>query len=353
MPTIDLLRDRILLIPYLGGVFPAVEKELDRWRRVACSMSDPELSRQALASIGQKRFHCQGGAVFALYSKKSRGLIPFIVALQTISDYLDNLSDRVSQPGEEGLFALHEAMVAAVDTELPFSDWYRYYPHREDSGYLKALVQTCRNSLVPMVTYSDVSGEVVRLAALYSELQVFKHLARPEREERLQRWYDRHSGMAPGTRWWEFAAACGSTLGIFALMALASAGPVSQSEAEQLLDCYFPWLCGLHILLDYYLDLDEDREHGDLNFVSYYRSPREAVSGLLWFLEEADRRVRQLPRPSFHQMVVKGLLAMYLSDPKAYLGGRKKMTQLLLRRGGTGVLAMHRFCLALRGMGKL
>lgn len=349
----DTVKDRTLLIPYLGRVFPAVEKELDKWRRAARNMPDAELSRQALASIAHKRFHCQGGAVFTLYHKNSRALIPFVVALQTVSDYLDNLSDRVAGGEEAGLATLHEAMGSAVDNSLPLTDWYRYFPHRNDGGYLAALVDTCRHSLALVSYYGDVRAEVVRLASLYCDLQVFKHIARAEREQRLRRWFERHACLAPGTEWWEFAAACGSTLGVFALTALAASGPVSRETAEEVLDCYFPWLCGLHILLDYFLDLDEDREHGDLNFVAYYPSPEAAESGLVRFLDEAAARVQRLPRPSFHLMVIKGLLSMYLSDPKARQGGRKKTTQLLLRRGGATVMAMHRLCQAMRSTGRL
>jgi len=354
MPILtETLKGRKLILPYLRRVLPAAERELDNWRCLASGMPDSELARQALASITHKRFHCQGGSVFALYDQKSRGLIPFIVALQTISDYLDNLSDRVGGAEEASLAALHEAMEAAVDAGLPLADWYRHYPHRDDGCYLKRLVLTCRNAQAFIPGYNDVQPEAIRLISLYSDLQVFKHLEPAGREERLRRWYDRYADLAPEIKWWEFAAACGSTLGIFALAALAAAGPVSQEKVEELLDCYFPWLCGLHILLDYFLDLDEDRESGDLNFVSYYPSPDAMGNGLLRFLDEAARRACRLPRPSFHVMVVKGLLAMYLSDPKATLGGRKKTTQLLLRRGGLEVVAMHRFCLALRYVGKL
>ena len=346
-----LTRDRLLLVPYITRTFPAVAKELKAWRRAAAEIPERELSRQALASIDKKRFHCQGGSVYTLYnSSRSNIILPFIVALQTISDYLDNLSDRVGESAEAGLVSLHGAMMAGVDPAWLLADWYQYYHYSNDGGYLGQLVDTCRKSLQQIPHYNTVVSFTSRLAALYSDLQVFKHIDKSCREQRLKLWFNRYQVLAPDVKWWEFSAACGSTLGIFALTALAAEGPVSENEAERLLDCYFPWLCGLHILLDYFIDLDEDRRHGDLNFVSYYPSQNDVQTGMLKFLEEAQLRAGRLPRPLFHLTVIKGLLAMYLSDPKALQPARIETAQLLLRRGGAETERMHRICLALRSM---
>jgi len=38
-------------------------------------------------------------------------------------------------------------------------------------------------------------------------------------------------------------------------------------ELTQVKNSYFPWVQGLHILLDYLIDQEEDRINGDLNFV--------------------------------------------------------------------------------------
>jgi tetraprenyl-beta-curcumene synthase len=348
------VKDRFLLIPYVFRVFPEVERSLAYWRGRAADMPDAELSAQALASIAHKRFHCQGGSVYALYNgENAPNLVPFIVALQTISDYLDNLCDRSEGSGEAGFSALHGSMEAAVDPSLPLLPWYRHYPHHDDGGYLDELVADCRLALTRLPGYGTVAEQTMRLALLYSDLQVYKHLHPSVREERLKDWFNRHGSPAPGIRWWEFAAACGSTLGIFALTALSAQGPVGTAETEALLECYFPWLCGLHILLDYFIDLDEDSEHGDLNFVSYYSNQADMEEGLLRFLEEALMRAGSLSRPAFHTTVIKGMLAMYLSDPKAYSAGRKKTAQRLLRRGGKETAWMHRSCLVLRQRGIL
>lgn len=345
-------KDRALLFPYIFRVLPMVEKELNVWRKVVASIPDEELRKQAAASIDKKRFHCQGGSVYALYTPlQGHRMITFIVALQTISDYLDNLCDRVSDADGQSFAVLHGAMKSAVDASVPANDWYKNYPYRDDGCYLDYLVRSSQRVITFLPGYQDVREEILNLVSLYSELQVYKHLGHNVREEALIGWFNHHQSLAPGVEWWEFAAAAGSTLGVFALAAMAAGGNVSAKESELLMDCYFPWVCGIHILLDYFIDVDEDKEHGDLNFVSYYPTPKDMEDGLLRFLDESLSRVETLPRSAFHSTVIKGLLALYLSDPKALHPARKKVAQRLLRRGGKEALWLHKVCLGLRKQG--
>jgi tetraprenyl-beta-curcumene synthase len=79
---------------------------------------------------------------------------------------------------------------------------------------------------------------------------------------------------------------------------------------------YFPWICGVHILLDYLIDQEEDRIEGDLNFVGYYASRQAALGGMQRLVREAGRQVRRLPDAPFHQAVLEGLLGLYLTDAK-------------------------------------
>lgn len=347
--------DRTIIVPYVLRVFPMVEEELGRWRALAASIPDRVLCRQALDSIEHKRFHCQGGSIYALYhGAKCKELTQFIVALQTISDYLDNLCDRVPEAGEQGFRLLHCAMTAAVDTHAALSDWYGEYPYHNDGGYLDALVKTCRDALLSLPGYTGIRDELSVLAGLYSDLQVYKHIDIRARVDMLTRWFSRHNSLVPpDIKWWEFAAATGSTLGIFSLAALAAGGPVSHLDMDSLLSAYFPWLCGLHILLDYFIDLDEDREHGDLNFVAHYPSLGDAEEGIYRFLTQSLQKVNKLPRPVFHRTVIKGLLALYLSDPKSGQPRQKKIAQRLLKKGGTETYALYTVCRALRKKGTI
>ena len=345
-------KDYAVIFPYILRILPLVDQELARWRCNALVIPAAELKKQALASIANKRFHCQGGSIYALYTpSQAEKLVRFVVALQTISDYLDNLCDRVPGASEESFRQLHKAMLAAVDFSIPKQDWYGSYPYQNDGGYLDGLIEASRQVLALLPGYQDIRAKLIKLVQLYTDLQVYKHIEEKERVEKLVKWFSA-SGKSD-IYWWEFSAACGSTLAMFLLAAMAAAGPVAESEIKASLSCYFPWLCGLHILLDYFIDLDEDKKHHDLNFVSYYPSLLLAEKGMLRFLEEAKKGTANLPRPNFHRLVIMGLLALYLSDPKAYTAECLLLAQKLLQAGGPTACWLHRLCVLLRKMGRI
>ncbi|MFZ5899828.1 tetraprenyl-beta-curcumene synthase family protein [Desulforudis sp. 1088] len=333
----------------IAVVLPDVNGQLRRWRTVLVHCKERELAKQAELSMRHKRFHCQGGSVFALNAGRyRRGVLRLIVALQTISDYLDNLCDRAGCLDARAFRTLHRAMTCAVNPEQEIPDFYADYPLSDDGGYLRALVEECRAIVALLPSYSLVQPEVTRLAGLYSDLQVFKHTEPELRVPLLSEWFARHRPLYPDLYWWEFAAATGSTLAMFALFAAAADPRLEDSEIEKILKAYFPWICGLHILLDYYIDQEEDRLGGDLNFVSYYPDPETRQKRLLFFMQRALAETASLPRPWFHRMVVKGLPALYLSDPKVHAQGLNPVAGDLLRAAGPGARILHDTCRALR-----
>ncbi|MDO9573483.1 MAG: tetraprenyl-beta-curcumene synthase family protein [Candidatus Contubernalis sp.] len=340
-----------ILARFVTRVFPLVDRELTGWKKYLNSCDSGELKNQALASIRDKRFHCQGGSIYALYiPEKSKDLVPAIVALQTISDYLDNLCDRVDCGQEEAFRELHRSMIEALDPQekRQEGDYYRFYTLRQDGGYLEKLVEKTSMSLSNFPSYGCVKERCVELISLYGDLQVYKHLDLRIREEKLIRWFESHREKTPEIFWWEFSAAAGSTLGVFMLMAASGEKNLSPKEAKHIHECYFPWICGLHILLDYFIDQQEDQVHQDLNFVNYYVDEKQCGERLGFFLEKSLESASALPRPDFHTLVVKGLLAMYLSDPKVEKQGLLGIARQLMDQAGSDVPGMYRFCRMLR-----
>lgn len=338
-----------LIAKFVQEVLPQVESELDRWRAQVRVCPEGVLAAQAAASISSKRFHAQGGSIYALYpGVDQKGFTRFVVALQTISDYLDNLCDRAGVADEAGFRQLHLAMEEALIPDRPVSDYYCLYPHSNDGGYLESLVRECRQQVSRWPAYALVRDEVVELARLYSELQTYKHLLHEIREGRMVQWTQPYLEESGGLSCWEFAAAAGSTLGIFALCASAANPGLTAGEVQKIKQAYFPWVCGLHILLDYFIDQQEDRDGGDLNFIFYYLNDSECEKRLTWFLETAVRQIAELEHPLFHRTVLEGLLALYLSDPKAAQGEVRAISRNLLRTGGRRAGIMHGVCRILR-----
>ena len=338
-----------LIYCFVSKVFPLVKHELTGWQRMAEQLPDARLSQQATASIRSKAFHCQGGSIYALYPGVNiTEAIQFIVAYQTMSDYLDNLVDSLEVQDELAFSQLHLAMQEALDPEAVTSDYYLYYPYREDGGYLERLVKTCQASLRKLPSYKIVQEEAIKFAKLYSHLQTYKHLAVEEREEKMLNWINPYLTEYPEITTWEFAAATGSTLGIFSLYAVAFNPQLTARQVQTISRAYFPWICGLHILLDYFIDLREDQETSQLNFVAYYEHPGMTFQRLQLFVENSLKQVERLDHPKFHRAVVQGLLAMYLSDEKGMDTDIRSVTKQLLGDSGLGVNLLYWMCCQLR-----
>lgn len=341
---------------YAGRLFrqvlPQVDAELEHWSRQASQIPDAVLRGQALASIRHKRFHCEGGATFALFARgegQVRSLVRLIVALQTISDYLDNLCDRSTSLDTRDYRMLHYSMLDAVTPggPLPPAQSLRYYsrhPHQDDGGYLHKLVTTCRDEISRLPGYHVAAPHVWRLVRLYSDLQVLKHAPKDRREQLLRSWHRRHRDWAGDIEWYEFCAAAGSTLAMFALFSLAGRGSPDPVAVQDLLKAYFPWVCGLHIMLDYWIDQEEDRVGDDLNFVEYYGSQERTSARLRAMLKEALRRVRRLPDGRLHETIVQGLPGLYLSDPKAMGTGMMSYVGDVIDAAGTGGRVIFAVC---------
>ena len=335
----------MVITQMLTRTFPAVRKQLAEYKSNLRGCDSP-LARQGLASIRDKEFHCLGGSVYALLAggKVRRDLLRFIVAFQTISDYLDNLCDRFGIQSERAFRQLHLAMLDSLELEgNDGGHYYRFFPNKEDGGYLLRLVGDCRASLGQLSISSPGRDYIFQLVRLYIDLQSFKHLERSEGETKLRTHLARHQHLAPGLYWWEFAAACGSTLGVFSLLS-------SGQESAQVFEAYLPWVQGLHILLDYYIDQAEDLEYGDMNLIAYH-DENQQVERLLWFYRQAKEAVKSLPNSKFHALIIEGLLGLYLSDTKAWAPERAGTSRKILEGAGLRARVLERMGRGLRKLG--
>jgi len=344
-----------LITSYIYKVFPLVNRELDIIAGMCTNSKDKILSDLALRSIKKKKFHALGGSVYALYPMAVvDDTIKFIVSFQTISDYLDNLCDSAGIYDERAFRQLHLAMSDAVSLENKTADYYRFYPYKEDNGYLNALVDQCRKQISKLPSYDLIKEPIKKQVKLYSDLQSLKHLGTDTRQKRLQSWAKEYLSDYREISTWEFSAATGSTLNIFLHFASAWDKNLKEEDVRNNELAYFPWINGLHILLDYYIDYAEDIETNELNFTSFYTNQKECERRLMYFVDKSFDACGKLQYPKFHATIVKGLLAMYLSDPKADKGFNRFTSKSILKNSGrSNTYIYHKVCKVLRFSGSL
>jgi tetraprenyl-beta-curcumene synthase len=199
------------------------------------------------------------------------------------------------------LRALHESMPQALAPESDRTDWYRS-TGAERGGYLADLVETCREALrrVPP------TGRRARAAPAGGTLRRTPGPqacppggSAPAAPGLVRGAPERGSGPS----WYEFAAATGSTLGIFCLVSSAFREGFRRRRPDR-------WKAlslgpgpahppGLPV------DQEEDRQGGDLNFCTYY--PGEETS---WSACRGSSAVRRsgprAPEAPFHRMIIRG-----------------------------------------------
>lgn len=155
-------------------VRPCVHAHLRHWTEQARATPSPELRKQALASIADKTFHCEGRRHLQLPRRSSPpGGVRFIVAYQIISDYLDNLCDRGTSLDPHDFRALHASMRHALTPGAGLDDYYRFLDGRDDGGYPSGLVKTCQQVLAGLPPYEVIAPHLQELADHYCALQAY------------------------------------------------------------------------------------------------------------------------------------------------------------------------------------
>lgn len=344
------------LYKFITKEFNLVNKELNKWEYFCQIYSEEVLAYQAISSIKYKKFHCQGGSVYALYPGSKFDITPFIVAYQTICDYLDNLCDRTTNLNEKAFRQLHFAAEDALKPDDAYCNYYKYYDYKNDGGYLKNLVLECKKIIKMLPSYDKISAYIIELEKMYSELQTYKHLGLDIRISKLNTWsynlvdsikQERNSSIYPC----EFWAATGSTLGIFILVAMATDDNLDTSKVENVFRAYFPWVSTVHIMLDYFIDKEEDKINSDLNFLDYYKDKDEFKIRMEYLIGKSVEEISKLEFTGFHMMIMKGLMAMYLSDPKIKLKEDKKIRKNFIKATGKpNAKTMYRACRTLRNI---
>jgi len=211
---------------------------------------------------------------------------------------------------------LHEALVYALDPDATARDWYQHHPQREDGGYLEGLLDECRTAFAALPSQRAVAASA-RAGA--ERIVAFQSLNLSESQgdhEALERWARAASPPGAGMQWWETAAAAGSSLGVYVLIAAAADTQLDPDEVVALEDAYFPWIGGLHSLLDNLIDKREDEAAGHRSLIEYY-GPLRAAQRMRWLAQEAMRVAQELPHNRRHLVILAAMIGNYLSTPEA------------------------------------
>ena len=305
---------------YWLTIFPQAWMELRKWSKLADRIPDPRLRDSAMCTLKKEHLNAEGAALFATLApwSSAQPLLRALVAFQTLYDYVDTITER--RPDQRDTRQLHAALSYALDPGAARpADWYRHHPYADDGGYVTALADACRVELAKLPRYDAVAPSALRLAVRVGEVQALNHEEPRVRAVLLADWARlQRRPVEIDLRWWEYAAAASSSLGIFVLLSLAADPDTTAARAELVEGRYCVTIAALNTLLESHVDVRDDELTGDQSFTSYY-GPGEAASRIPMIARAASHDAESLPHADRHRMILAGMVAFYMSEREAWL----------------------------------
>lgn len=306
------------LIVYWTCIFPRARCELRAWEAKARRIPDPILRDHALAKLRDEHLSAEGAAAFAILvrPRQRASVIRLCVAFEVMYDYVDGIGERDVPDVLNNNRRLHRALVDA----FACGDESNYYTHNRsgaDGGYLPLLVATCRREFERLPARALVVDGLVRSAVRASEAQSLNHAGLRSGHRELAAWATHEAARDGRLQWWEHAAAAGSPLGIFALIAAAADDRMHTQESSAIEEAYFPWIAALHWLLESLVDRGEDAHTGNHSYVSRYPSQADATRRLAVIARHAAADARRLPHAGRHTALLIGMVSLNLSHKGA------------------------------------
>ncbi len=309
------------LLLYWLVIFPRARLELRRWQRRARAIPSPELRCRALGKLDEEHLSAEGAAAFAILARPRgrKHVVRLCVAFEVMYDLLDGLAEERVDDVLANNLQLHEALPDAFRPARIGVDYYANHPSRNDGGYLDELLSGCRVAFLALPARRQVAAALIRCATRAGHAQSLNHASLRGRPDALAVWARAQlDGAQRGLLcWWEAAAAAGSPLGIFALIAAASHRFTDERDAEAIEQAYFPWIGALHWLLESLVDEQVDLISGNRSYVQEYGSRAIVGPRLAFITRNALADARRLPQAERHTLLLAGMIALNLAHPGA------------------------------------
>jgi tetraprenyl-beta-curcumene synthase len=312
-----------------------VSRELRHWKALAEQIPDPRLRADAVGSLEDKRYYTEGAGMFwILPARRSPELLVLLVAYQTIANYIDYASERGAAHRGGPAGGLLRALVDAVDPDAPLDDYYAGHPWSDDGGYLAALVLRCRTACAALPRYHVARPLLLREARRAIALELCHDPDDLRRDAALRALALREFRPADDVTWFEQAGSATSLLGVIVLLALAAEPVGDDHEFDAVIDAYIPWVGTLSLMLDSYIDQDDDARTASWSAVAYYPDPDAACARIAVLIRRVLADASRLPRGDRHVVIVSAMLAMYLTSDRATAGSMRGATPALLGASG-------------------
>lgn len=343
-----------LILKLHNNVLPRADRIASLWEKRLNKTNVGMILSLSSQIPDQKWNYSKEYTIFPLYPQGDpTNSLRFIVPFSIITNYLKELIKREGPKDAVSLSQLFNSLIDAVDLSHTSENYYLYHPYISDNGYLQALVDECRRQIIKNKNFTLVAGSIKKSAKLYSELQFFKFIREPYRREMIHTWSKKYNTGSTDIFSFEYFAAADSILGIAALFACSLGDEITSDEINKIFTAYFPWICGLHKLLENYLNAQEDVVNDNYNPINYYKNLKICEERISFFAQKSLELCETLKHPDFHRGVVEYLLWLYLSDQRALAGINKLASFNIIKDVALKGKLNYNLCKLLRLTGKI
>ena len=235
---------------------------------------------------------------------------------------------------------LHLALVDAVTPTVPIRDYYAGTAIPSGTNYLRSLVEACRDYCRALPSFPVISPKLHSEASRIA-VQAINHADVPAQiPAALQAWVVREYSQTTDVEWFEFAAAAGANIAIYALFALGAEPLCSDVLLCNTYHAYFPWAGALATMLDAFVDQFDDAAQGEHNYLTYYGSSSQATEQIARLVRCCLTETRSLVNAECHTLVIASMVAMYLSRDSARTPHLSEATARIATAGGSLTTAL-------------
>lgn len=323
---------------YTKFVYPIVNKRINEYRLYTNRIKMRSMKSNALEALDRNKFDLEVSSIYSLYPKVDIALATEIIfSFQALVQYLNTICEHSSASTEPFLKLIFSSLKDAVNLRTEaYERYFTFFPSKDDDGYLSILVEKCRQKVRLLPSFNIIRDYLVAYLSLFIDLQVTKYSSEDTGKEfELLSWSCAHGQKYPDITSWEFCMSIDSPLTLQFLLALATNPDLTEQEVEVVNSTFFPWICGLQKILEGYLSYSDNLFSRNINYIFYYKNLKEYEDRIIYFI---NRVVESQVSPSyFYFSIIKILLTVYLTHPKANDGMNKLTSKALLRAGGRGM----------------
>lgn len=323
---------------YKSYIYPIVEKRVKENQGYTNRIRKLSIKSNAREALEKNRFD---SAVSSICMLSPNVDIPMaadaIISFQAIIQYLNTICIHSSTSTEPFLRLIFSSLKDALNLRSDsYEQYFTFFPSKDDDGYLTILVEKCRQKMHVLPSYDVIRDQLAAFLTLFIDLQITKFSSDDNAKEvNLTNWSSAHGQKYPELSNWEFCMAIDSTLSIQLLLSLATDPDLTEQKAETLNSSFFPWICCIQKILEGYINYNDDLSSGNINYDFYYENLKEYENRIIFFMKKASGL--KASNSKLIRSIVKLLLSIYITHPKANEGMNAITSKALLKAGGRGM----------------